>query len=316
MKTLVDDAPLKPATPADETAVAPASIEEELSQDAIAELKSVEAEAPASVAQAAEPVVTEPATPLPVENRFKRSNTLRRIGRSLNHIPEDERTREVPALEDFWGIEEVILEAKAREKIGVGSSGRLFWDLTDDQPRQISFDEYEKKLIGLYTRGKTVLESGQSASADNCPAEAPKETFSGQVDKLKTRVDTFENEQSTETLDDLLASAGELGEISGNLRGDAFNESFNAISTLGALTAGLQRIQQQNRAPSKAERHAAPPYFMPGTGDSSRTQVSGTPTPPSEPGCQSRTKSSGSIFRSRNKGIGGERYTSRRISQN
>lgn len=259
-KKLIDGEPLRtapatPVVPAPETTPAPAS-----------------------------PAVTEPATPAPIEPAVaellaQALATAPTIEMPTPVVASNGRKLPPPPPPARNGNDGQPMDSMERKR---------FVALVCDGGQQIDSTDWERFAAEEVCDGKELDDDVADIPADElelefglpAPAEAPKETFSEQVDRLKTRVDAFESGQSTETLENLLASTGKLGEISGNLHGNAFSESFDAISTLGALTANLQRIQQRGRQPSKAEQHAAPAYFAPGTGDPDRIQPSGTPTPP------------------------------------
>lgn len=120
---------------------------------------------------------------------------------------------------------------------------------------------------------------GQSLAATiSAPAVAPAEeapiekSFAERVKDLETRVDAFESGKSEEKLDDLLEVARQLSDISGTLIGDALTDADSAIPTLGQLHARLDVFRRKTAPRTKAERSAAPAYFLPGS--------EGNPQPP------------------------------------
>ncbi len=120
-----------------------------------------------------------------------RRDTLRRIGRSLNRIPEADRIREVPAVEDLFGIEQAVKVAEKELKINIDADGKTY-DTSGDQPREISVRDYEQRFIGNYTRKQTipVIDSGEAEvrASDGGTAQIMKTVIVAQVPTLMERL--------------------------------------------------------------------------------------------------------------------------------
>jgi hypothetical protein len=172
--------------------------------------------------------------------------TLRYIGRFLNRIPQNERTKEVPEVDDLFSIDKVIQEAKIEARIDIDTDGKTY-DINGGQHREISVEEYKQKLVKLYTTTsptEVIPDKDIVSGTANVPAS------DGGPTRIMEKVIVAKVPTLMERLVQELKCAPDLAQVAladGNIRFEPEEDKFYLIQADGNIPLGLEDAVKAGR---------------------------------------------------------------------